>query len=94
MLEERLVINEISKEQYQKFSQKYTNAIRKLSEELEQNQNMSLNLEKAIEKGLKIAKNINQMWITAKYLEKKKLQYLIFPDGMVYDKKITQFEPP
>ncbi|MBY0346890.1 MAG: hypothetical protein GTN67_00095 [Hydrotalea flava] len=87
MLEERLVINEISKEQYQKFSKKYIDAIRELSEELEQKQNMSSNLEKAIDKGLKIAKNISQMWITAKYLEKKKLQYLIFPDGMVYDKK-------
>jgi len=44
---------------------------------------MSLNLEKV----LNIAENISQLWISSDYYEKQKLQYLVFPEGMLYDKK-------
>lgn len=48
---------------------------------------MSSNLEKAIEKGLKYAENLHQMWVSADYCNKQKLQYLLFPVGMSYDKE-------
>ena len=48
---------------------------------------MSSNLEKAIEKGLKYAENLHQMWVSADYCNKQKLQYLLFPVGMSNDKE-------
>ena len=48
---------------------------------------MSSNLEKAVEKGLNIAENISQLWVSSDYYEKQQLQYLVFPEGMLYDKK-------
>jgi hypothetical protein len=48
---------------------------------------MSSNLEKAVEKGLNIAENISQLWISSGYYEKQQLQYLVFPEGILYDKK-------
>ena len=47
----------------------------------------SSNLEKAFEKGLKIAANISQAWADADYATKQKLQYLIFPQGIMYNKE-------
>ena len=48
---------------------------------------MGSNLKKAIEKGLKISENISQMWVSGDFYDKQKLQYLLFPEGMQYDKE-------
>jgi len=36
---------------------------------------------------MNMAKNISQLWISSDYYEKQQLQYLVFPEGMLYDKK-------
>ena len=86
-LEERFVLNEITKEQHDKFTSKYSDELNQLTQEIKTNANSSSNLEKAIEKGLKIAENISQLWVSSDYYEKQQLQYLLFPDGLLYDKK-------
>jgi site-specific DNA recombinase len=86
-LEERFVLSEISKEQYDKFSLKYREELSQLKKEIKTNSEMSSNLEKAVEKGLNIAENISQLWVSSDFYEKQQLQYLIFPEGMLYDKK-------
>jgi len=48
---------------------------------------LSSNLKKAIEKSLKISENISQIWVSADFYDKQKLQYLLFPEGMLYDKE-------
>ena len=87
ILEERFVLNEISKEQYEKYRKKYAEEIRQLLDETKQHHEISSNLEKAVEKGLEFAENFRQLWITADYYEKQKLQYLVFPEGILYNKK-------
>jgi len=86
-LEERFVLNEITKEQYDKFSSKYRDELNQLKKETKTYAEISSNLEKAIEKGLNIAENISQLWISSDYYEKQQLQYLVFPEGMLYNKK-------
>jgi site-specific DNA recombinase len=86
-MEERFVLNEITKEQYDKFSSKYRDELAQLKKETKTYAEMSSNLEKAVEKGLNIAENISQFWISSDYFEKQQLQYLVFPEGMLYDKK-------
>ncbi len=34
-----------------------------------------------------MTKNLNEMWRSGDYQDKQRLQYLLFPDGLVYDKK-------
>jgi site-specific DNA recombinase len=86
-LEERYVLGKIEKEQYDKFAIKYQEQIDALRYEIEQNKNLSSNLNIAIEKGLNIAENISQLWVSSNYIAKQKLQFLVFPDGMQYDKE-------
>jgi hypothetical protein len=43
-------------------------------------------LQTAIDKRLNFAENIRQLRLTAVYNQKQKLQYLLFPEGMLYDK--------
>lgn len=87
LLEERFVLKEITTEQFAKFSKKYNEEIHKIEGENNQHGNLSSNLKKAIEKSLKISENICQMWVSGDFYDKQKLQYLLCPDGMLYDKK-------
>ena len=87
LLEERYVLNKISKEQYDKFSTKYATEIDKLSQETRNLSQMSSNLENTIEKALEIAEKASQMWLSAGYYDKQRLQYLLFPEGILYDNK-------
>ena len=59
LLEERFVLNEITVEQFGKFSKKYQSEIDIL----------------------------NQMWASGDFYDKQKLQYMLFPEGMLYDKE-------
>ena len=87
LLEERFVLNEITSDQYGKFSKKYQSEIDQLDQEISQQSNICSNLKKSVEKGLKIAQNINQIWASGDFYDKQKLQYLLFPEGMLYDKE-------
>ena len=86
-LEERFVNGEISKEQFVRFSSKYSADIKKLSDETAQAVLVSSNLEKAIDKGLKIASELSTVWASSDFAPKQNLQYLVFPEGIMYDKK-------
>jgi site-specific DNA recombinase len=86
-LEERFVLNEITAEQFSKFSKKFQDESNTIEQESKQNENLGSNLKKAIEKGLKISENISQMWVLGDFYDKQKLQYLLFPEGMQYDKE-------
>lgn len=86
-VEEQMVLGKITKEQYDKYYTKYINEVRELEIELHHSSKMSSNLNKALEKSLEIAQNLSQSWVLADYYDKQRLQYLIFPDGMLYDKK-------
>ena len=52
-----------------------------------QNQNLSSNLNQGVKKSLSISENFCQLWVSSAYHEIQKLQYLVFPEGMSYDKE-------
>ena len=45
------------------------------------------NLELAVSKCLTIAQNLSQAWVSAEYEQKQRLQKLVFPDGILYNKQ-------
>ena len=86
-LEERFVMGEISREQYQKFFKKFQDDLKNLECENPKLKFKSSNLDIAIQKGLEIAENIGLLWENSTFEGKQKLQYLVFPDGILYSKK-------
>jgi hypothetical protein len=70
-----------------KFTSKYNDDIETLSEETRQAAIVSSNLEKAIDKGLEIAANLSTACASGGCANKQKLQYLIFPDEILYNNK-------
>lgn len=86
-VQERFALDLISQEIYLKVSAK-------LKEELDsmENENGGIgiqksNLELFIEKALSLSANLNEIWHSAGYDGKQKLQYLVFPEGLSYSKQ-------
>jgi DNA invertase Pin-like site-specific DNA recombinase len=86
-IEERFILDEIKAPLYEKYKDKYSRQIREMKAELEKNSFDTSNLDLAVKKILAIAENVSQQWVLAEYDEKQKLQYLIFPEGIVYNKE-------
>ena len=86
-VEEKYVLSEITKDVYQKYMLKYQQELAVLKTELSKGDLDSSNLEKAVEKCLSIAENISGAWSSATFDNKRLLQNLIFPQGILYDKK-------
>lgn len=86
-MEERFVLGEITREQWRKYSEKLSYQKELLLREIEDNEKISSNLEKVVEKGLQIAENLQQEWISSSFDNKVKLQYLVFPEGITYNKE-------
>jgi site-specific DNA recombinase len=86
-IEEKFVLGKLNEDLYQKYMEKNTGEIKELEHELSKSSTESSNLEKAVEKGLAIAYNLSQQWLSLNFDQKKKLQYLIFPKGIRYSKK-------
>ena len=93
-LEERFINQELTKELYDKYRLKYLDEKKQLEEENIKGDFKSSNLEKAIKNGLEILLDPLQLWISCDYDDKQRLQYLLFPEGMRYDKENKRVRTP
>ena len=86
-IEHKFITDRISDDIYQKHSEKIRNEIHAMSKEIDMSQIDSSNLELAVSKCLTIAQNLSQAWVSAEYEQKQRLQKLIFPEGIMYNKQ-------
>jgi site-specific DNA recombinase len=86
-LEERFVFEEISKVQYDKFKEKLSKEKYDLEEDSYKGEIKLSNLEKAIKNVLNLSMNLSDRWRTGDLETKKKIQRMVFPDGILYDRK-------
>jgi site-specific DNA recombinase len=86
-VEYKFINDQISEEVYLKHVGKIREEIAELSKESEASIINGSNLENTVEKCLSIAQNISQSWLTADYESKQRLQKLIFPEGILYNKQ-------
>lgn len=86
-LEQRFIDGDLTKELFEKYSSKYKEELKQINGNNVESQFDSSNLEKAIKKSFEIACNPLQAWLSADYDDKQRLQYLIFPDGIMYNKE-------
>ena len=61
--------------------------------ELEEKDNSILNLDSYINLGLNMKDNILKLWQIANIGNKKRIQNLTFPDGLIYNKENDDIEP-
>jgi site-specific DNA recombinase len=93
-LEERYVDGVLEMELYHKYRQKFEQEIRELEQEMSKSHLSSSNLEMAVKKGISISQNISQLWLASDYSDKQRLQYLIYPDGILYNKQTNTVRTP
>ena len=93
-MEERYVLGEIDRPLYEKFLSRY----KEEQNEIERKQGLgNLNLsnrEKYINKSIHYSENLHELWKDSDYSSKQGLQYLAFPNGLVYDKLIPDYRTP
>lgn len=68
--------------------------IKAIEQELSKSQLSSSNLEMAVKKGISISKKAFKLWVSSDYSDKQRLQYLIYPDGILYDKENNTVRTP
>ena len=85
--EERFVLGEINQKLYEKFRNKFSLKIEQIQAEMSNSKNSLSNLEKAAENALEIASKLPHMWRSGKFNTKRKLQNLMFPEGIRYDRE-------
>ncbi|RYZ68486.1 MAG: hypothetical protein EOP09_09405, partial [Proteobacteria bacterium] len=83
-MEERYALGKLKEETFEKFADKYRGEMEEVKTELAKSDIDSSNLKKAVEKALTIAQNLSGLWVLGDYDVKRKLQQLVFPEGVLY----------
>jgi site-specific DNA recombinase len=86
-MEEKFVMGEITKAQFEKFSQKLIVEKQQIEASLGEDPKKLSNLEKYVAFSLKMCSEMGKMWVSGDYHAKQKLQKLVFPEGVAYDKE-------
>ena len=86
-LEERFIDEEITKEMYLKYSEKTKEEKKEIEKEVAKSNNGCSNLENIVDGAIEFATKFKPLWDLGDYWQKQKLQFMLFPDGIFYDKK-------
>ncbi|WP_419788840.1 recombinase family protein [Mucilaginibacter sp. X4EP1] len=89
-LEERLMDEEIPSELYYKYMAKYNEEKEVLETELNKATLEMSNLDDCVQHAIDFAINLPKKWLSADYNIKQRLQHLLFPDGISYNRKTDQ----
>ena len=77
----------MDKQTYDRFMAKYSAEKQQISNAMAQTPINSSNIEKYIEKALDFSSKLPLLWASSDCKAKEKLQYLVFPEGVVLDTK-------
>ena len=86
-IEERFMEEDIDRELYFKYMDKYKAEKSEIERNITQTNTGVSNLDQCIEKAITISSNLSSTWASSNYSVKQKIQFLIFPDGIRYNKK-------
>ena len=94
-LKRRFVLEEeITREEHNEFAQILQDEKQEILEDLDNTTLKSSNLQEDIFKAVQIAANLPIYWENGDFGTKQKLQRMVFPDGMTYDKKEDTVRTP
>ena len=89
--ESYFIEKEMDKPTYEKFLGRFTEEHMKILEQLENCSGFSSNPKTSLRKAVEFASNLLSIWRSGNIAVKEKLQKLIFPEGLAYDKKNSLF---
>ncbi|MBX9852451.1 MAG: recombinase family protein [Cytophagaceae bacterium] len=92
-LEERFAFGEIDRELYDKLAPKLKKEISEKEEELQRMEVKLSNPSELIEKCVVIASQLANLWVNGDSEEKKMLQNMLFPEGILFDKENDDYRP-
>lgn len=87
----RHALGEINKEVYEEFKAEFEADINQIGESLSKSNFKLSNIEKTIRKAIEIALDLPKMWVSANVDNKKQIQKMLFPEGLVYDFKKGEY---
>ncbi len=93
-MEERFAFGEIDRNVYENIGGRLKEERKRIEEQLEGAQKKLSNPPEFIEKALKICSNLSNLWVSADFNGKLKLQEILFPMGISYDKKTGNYRTP
>ena len=94
-IEERFYVNnEMTKEIFEKFYSKLQLQRNEINQLIAKTGNGISNPESAIEKALHLSSELATVWTSSDYSNKERLQKLIFPDGIYYNRENRSFRTP
>jgi site-specific DNA recombinase len=85
-LEERLIEEDIPSELYYKYMAKYTEEKNVIEDELSKGTLEKSNLDECVDVAIDFAINLPKKWLSADYNIKQRLQHLLFPEGISYNR--------
>ena len=86
-VKERFALGVLKNDLYEKVASKKNEELFKLEQELRGSSIDRSNLNLIVEKGLAIAEKLSQLWVSRDFVNKQRLQYLVFPEGILYNKE-------
>ena len=86
-IDERFALDEITPDIYHKFSPQYRKDKLKIITEIEKVEENLSNLENGIDKAIDLSCNLLKMWEKSGYQNRQRLQWLVFPKGIHYDRQ-------
>ena len=86
-LEERFIEEEIKPDLYSKYAEKYRSEKKEIEAHLLKASQQVSNLEECVDMAIGFATKLPFKWLSADYFTKQQIQFLIFPEGMSYDKQ-------
>ncbi len=89
--EKYYVSGEMGKETFEKFYFRLKGEYATIAKELERSGTGISNPSEAIAKALRLSLNLAPTWASSDVAAKEKLQKLVFPEGIIYDRKTEAF---
>lgn len=90
-LEERFAYGEIDRDIFERVSGKLRKEINNLSEQARKSSFELSNPHLLIDHSLEIIVNLSEFWVSGDFDSKRKLQEVLFPEGIIYDKQIGNY---
>ena len=90
-LEERHAYGEINDDMYSKYYAKITAEIAELMSNNVIDEKSISNLQSKVEKSIDFTRNIQKYWLLGSVDKKKRIQKLVFPDGLILDARNRQY---
>ncbi len=93
-INERFVLGEIDRQMYEQFKSRYMAEMVQVDKELDKTTQKTSNLDYFIDSSINITQNINALWDKSPYEMKQKIQNLVFPEGISFNKKNNTYLTP